>query len=155
MENYIKRLNAERAKLNDKIVRIELFLNSGEGDFMDDYLLEQQLKAMSEYRDALSSRLIYANSKAQIEKERIKENQIDPEDNPETMLEINPSAEETALMEIEKIIKSLEAGEPFKVGCGDSIYLDNNDLDDIVRSGLVYVLGVYTKELKYRIKDIR
>lgn len=158
MKNYIKRLKAERDELNNKIVKVKLFLDSGKGDFMDAYLLDKQLNAMTEYRDALSSRLICATTRARLEFEAErtkKENQIDPEDNPETMLETEPSAEETALREIEKVIHSLKTGEPFKIGCGEGLYLGDIDMNDVVRSGIIYVLGVHTKELKHRIKDMR
>lgn len=74
MESYVERMKTEKDELHEKIVRAQLFIDRGEGDFMDRYLLENQIKAMSEYRDVLSARLIYADKKDEVEKEARKNN---------------------------------------------------------------------------------
>lgn len=74
MENYVERMKVEKDGLHEKIVRAQLFIDRGDGDFMERYLLEKQIQAMSEYRDVLSARLIYADKKDEVAKEARKNN---------------------------------------------------------------------------------
>lgn len=74
MEKYVERMKAEKDELHEKIIRAQLFIDSGDGDFMERYLLGKQIQAMSEYRDVLSARLIYADKKDEVAKEARKNN---------------------------------------------------------------------------------
>lgn len=74
MENHVERMKVEKDGLHEKIVRAQLFIDRGDGDFMERYLLEKQIQAMSEYRDVLSARLIYADKKDEVAKEARKNN---------------------------------------------------------------------------------
>ncbi|WP_044502819.1 hypothetical protein [Megasphaera massiliensis] len=54
---------------------------------------------------------------------------------------------------VERLKRQLTSGAPLKIGCGDSMYLGNDQPSGkIVREGLIQVLEAYTEKLRQREK---